>query len=239
MTTWTLGAVGLRSLTIGLVALGLTACGNTPERGQGWGAFHAAFEEQFDDRKAAQDTAPGGSAAAKQARAVQSALASAEGPLMFAVMDETKRSAVLGELGRNGPYHTWRTASMQTMVFRDGILTGTRGLGYDLLSSEVSQSSALIRSRRSGQSQRVYRHLSGENHEVPTVMSCVVSPEGSDTVTFVTGRTMSATQVKETCRAEGLKVTNRYWVTGSGKIVQSIQWISPEMGKIALQTVRD
>lgn len=215
------------------VAAGLAGCGNTPDKAQGWGALYAAFEENRAGREAKAQADAG-----VQPQAIQSALRSVKEPLVLAVLEETQRTALLAEFGRNGPYRTFRTSTQQTLTFRDGVLTGTRGLGYDLMSSDAAAATAMIRARRSGEVNRVYRHLSGENHEVPTTMRCTIEAEGAETVTVASGASHAATRMRETCRADALTVRNTYWVTGSGEIVQSIQWISPEVGKVALQTLR-
>ncbi|MFD0982108.1 YjbF family lipoprotein [Tropicimonas aquimaris] len=215
------------------VATGLAGCGNTPDKAQGWGALYTAFQENQAGREARAKADAGVSP-----QAIQGALRSVKEPLILAVLEESQRTALLAEFGRNGPYRTFRTSTQQTMTFRDGMLTGTRGLGYDLMSSDATAATAMIRARRSGEVNRVYRHLSGENHEVPTTMRCTIASEGADTVQVASGASFSATRMRETCRADDLTVRNTYWVTGSGDIVQSIQWISPQVGKVALQVLR-
>jgi hypothetical protein len=45
--------------------------------------------------------------------------------------------------------------------------------------------------------------------------------------------------MKEVCRNDEVKVSNLYWVTGSGAIPQSKQWISQQMGDLAVQVLRN
>ncbi|PRY23016.1 group 4 capsule polysaccharide lipoprotein GfcB/YjbF [Aliiruegeria haliotis] len=224
------------ALTFVAVAAG---CGNTPDKAKGWETLYEAYQDQQASRKSKGGSA-GGEAAQKQAQSIQKAIASSKVPLKLAVLEETQRTAVLIRFAQNGPYTTWRTSSRQTVTTRNGIVTGTRGLGYDLMSSDLGTASSMITGRRSGQANRVYRHLSGENHEVPMLMRCSYSPSGSDTVQLPTGRSYSATKMSERCENDdGLKIRNTYWVTSGGAIPQSIQWISPEVGKVALQTLKE
>lgn len=230
---------GYRAIGILLLAtLGLAGCGNTPDRGQGWKALQAAYDTNRA-RSGAAGSSSGSVMAQDQQQLAVRAMKSVQGPVMVALVAETQKTAVLGVLQDNGSYRTWRTASRQTLTFKQGVLTGTRGLGFDLMSSDADASIALIRGRRSGTVQRVYRHIDGLNREVPTRMTCTVASDGADTVALATGATFAATRMKERCRADGLKVTNTYWVTGSGSIPQSIQWVSPEVGKLVLQSLRN
>ncbi|MFV0359073.1 YjbF family lipoprotein [Tropicimonas sp.] len=219
------------------LALTLAACGNNPEKAQGWRGFAEAVNAERNSRQSKQRVADSAGAADQQAT-IRKALAANKGPMMLAVMETTQRPAVIGAFGRNGPYVTYRTASQQTLTFRDGVLTGTRGLGYELLSSEADGSIALIGGRREGTAQRVYWHLSGENHSVPTRMTCEISRAGNDPVVLADGRSVPTTRMTESCRADDLKIRNSYWVSDAGTVLQSIQWVSPEVGKIAFQTLR-
>ncbi|WP_068108524.1 YjbF family lipoprotein [Tropicimonas marinistellae] len=228
------------TLGFAVVALLLVSCGNAPDKAQGVRAFTAAFEGEQAKREVAQPNAQDArAAAASQQAAVARTVASIQGPVMVAVLDVNKATAVLKVFGRNRDYVTWTTADRQSLTFKRGVLTGTRGLGYDLLSSNADASINLITQRRAGEVQRVYRHIDGNNHEVPMVLTCTIGSDGADTVALGTGGKISTTRMKEICRAEGIKVSNIYWVTGSGEIPQSKQWISPQMGYLATQVLRN
>lgn len=229
-----LAAAGL----LAAAALVLAGCGNTPDRGQGLRSFQQALETRQARAPASTGDASAVMAQDNQQLALRS-MNAVKGPVMVALVADTQKMAVMGVLEQNGPYRTWRTASRQTLTFRQGVLTGTRGLGFDLMSSDADAAIALIRGRRAGEVTRVYRHIDGLNQEVPTSWQCRIAPEGADTVALPTGARIAATKVKEVCRTEGQKVTNTYWVTGSGSIPQSIQWVSPEVGKLVLQTLRN
>lgn len=235
-----LRCAGMRAMGL-IVVLGvLASCGNTPTTGQGLRAFTAAYQER-QARSAAEDPdAPSARAAAadKQA-AVSRTMSSVQGPLMVAVLDVNKATAVLTVIGQNGPYITWTTADRQSLTFKRGVLTGTRGLGYDLMSSDADAAIDLIVSRRPGTVQRVYRHIDGDNHEVPMTLSCKIAVDGSENVALGSGVNVATTRVKETCRNDETTVRNVYWVTGAGAIPQSKQWISEEMGYLATQVLRN
>ncbi|SFC65692.1 YjbF family lipoprotein [Tropicimonas isoalkanivorans] len=238
MMNQTLWRVGVRTVACVAMLGVLASCGNTPTRGQGW----RVFTEAYKSRQAEGGDRAGGGAAAvpgdKQA-AVARTIASVKGPLMVAVLDVNKTTAVLTTIGQNGPYVTWTTADNQSLIFKRGVLTGTRGLGYDLMSSDADAAINLITSRRPGTVQRVYRHIDGLNQEVPTTLSCTITVAGSDTVALSTGASYATTRMKEVCRNDEVKVSNLYWVTSSGAIPQSKQWISQQMGDLAVQVLRN
>ncbi len=220
---------------------GLSGCGNAPTKAQGLRALNAAYDEIRLRENTAVASVPigaGANVAPGTRQQVQLALKSIEGPVLVAVVVDEDQTAVLGFAGQNGPYRTWITGSRQTLVTRNGVLTGTRGLGFDLMSSEATAAMNLVTARRSGSVERIYRHIDGENHEVPTRMTCSIGPDGAETVTLLSGARISTTRMRETCVAPDLSVSNTYWVSGSGQIPQSRQWVSEQIGPVVLQVLR-
>jgi hypothetical protein len=149
MNNQSLRRAGMRAAACVSLLAALASCGNTPTEGQGWRVFSEAYRGRQAE---AGDRAGGGAAAVpgdKQA-AVARTIASVKGPLMVAVLDVNKTTAVLTTIGQNGPYITWTTADNQSLIFKRGVLTGTRGLGYDLMSSDADAAINLITARRPG-----------------------------------------------------------------------------------------
>ncbi len=224
---------GLGLLLVMVTAL--AACGNADDKAQGFDAFWQIGATSFQGKPRAQCPSD------PQVRAeIAGALAQVEGPVMVATAEDAGAVSLLGVPTANGRYRTWRTPSRQSLTLKDGVLTGTRGLGFDLLSSQADPSISMIRGRRSGSTPRVYNHITGDNRDVPTAVDCTISVAGPEKVVLVTGRTHATTRMEETCRGdEGLEVANTYWVAGSGQIVQSRQWVSPERGSLFLQVLRN
>ena len=218
-----------------LAAVALAGCGNDASRSEGFSAARSVAGSLF--RGGSQEESAPDPAAFAQT--VARALQLQEGPLMLVISGEEQQFSLLGEYGRNGGYRTWANNQRQALIFNGGILTGTRGLGNDLMSSQIGEVAPLIRGRRAGTAQRVYRHLDGENDEASLTLTCTVAPAGSVATTLASGATLSTVQVNETCRGAGLSVQNVYFVTGSGFIPQSRQWQGPVVGDVAIQVLRN
>lgn len=222
------------ALLISLVVL-LAACGSDRSQTEGGraalGAAKTIAAKMRAGRAPAQTPDPEQMAAA--------AKASFDGPLILAQIENTGLMTVLGEYGRNGSVRTYSTPNKQTLSFRDGVLIASRGLGFDLMSSDTGIAVALITGRRSGTSDRSYRYLDGEWRERPLPMTCTYQPGAARTLSFA-GTSYATVQVEETCQAKGqsLTVTNSYWVTGNGTIALSRQWIGPALGHVTVQLVR-
>ena len=129
---------------------------------------------------------------------------------------------------RNGPHVTWAAADESALVTRDGLLTATFGLGYDLLSADVSEARALIRSRRSGRATRVHRYLDGENQVVTRAFLCDLDTAGEGT---------EYRRIVEACQGADIAFENDYVLAADGRIVTSRQWVGPEIGRIRITRV--
>lgn len=165
------------------------------------------------------------------------ALAANPAPLILAGLESSGATQVMAMTGQNGDMRTYMTPNEQALIIRNGILTGTKGLGHDLSVAEANGTAALIRSRRSGQATRINRYLGGDGVERPLPMTCTVAVGEGKSFGFA-GRAWSATQVVESCEGGGVQMQNSYLVTASGQIPVSRQWISPRLGYVTIQTIR-
>ena len=231
-----LGTVAMLGL-----AFAVAACGNRAGVRDEFAAAQAVFTATRavvqGDRAAAQ---PGTSLLTQaQPEQVRAAIAPLTGPLKALIVLKKNESAVLLFEGRNGRHEHWVTPSGQTFTLMGGVLTGTRGLGYDLMSAEADGSADLIRRRTLGNTDKVMRFLDGSDDETPVALKCTVSPRGAETLTLLTGAVRHTTKMRETCISGRFTSNNFYWVDGRGTVVQSRQWAGAETGEIILQTLRE
>ena len=164
-------------------------------------------------------------------------LAAADQPVMLAEIPARRAAASLIVAGTNGSHVTWVSGDGISLTLQSGLLTASRGLGYDLMSADVSQSLLLLQGN-SGTAVRVHRYLDGENQITLRSFVCSASPAGAESVDLITRR-VSARIVAENCASSGESFTNRYWIAGSGHIIKSEQWVGPETGMIRLLRVVD
>ncbi|KGJ04788.1 Group 4 capsule polysaccharide lipoprotein gfcB, YjbF [Paracoccus halophilus] len=212
----TRGAIGAALLAM------LAACGNTGSEGSISGMFATALKQsaaRMRGEEAKVAPAPDPSAMAAEALRVN------PGPLILVGLERMGTTQVLAMTGQNAGQRTYMTKNEQALIMRDGMLVGTRGLGNDLSVAEMSGSSALIRSGRSGQARRVMRYWTGDGLERPLSLDCTIGP-GAKAGTIV-----------ESCQNGPLNIQNNYIVQG-GRVTVSRQWIGPNLGYVTIQELR-
>ena len=219
-----------RSIAALAACLALAACGNRSDQNQIFKTLSAGFLKKGDQQ--------GGSATPEQvAIAIQQSLQGTDLPLALAVMDKRNATAILTRIETNGAYGTWGTSDRRTIILRGGLVTGTRGLGNDVMSAEIDAVAALVSARKGGTATRVQRYLDGENHTVALVAECTVARGGAKHVKIGEINTR-VTEMTERCSAGQTQFENSYLVDPSGYAVQARQWLSPANGHISIQALR-
>ncbi|UYV37571.1 YjbF family lipoprotein [Rhodobacteraceae bacterium D3-12] len=220
----------LRAITV-LVALAVLAgCGNRTDQG-----VFLKTARGGGLKKAGQGSAP---SQEQLAAAIQGALTATDLPVALAVVEGRNATALLTRIETNGAYQTWGTPDRRTVTTRGGVVTATRGLGNDIMSSTVSDSLALISARKAGSATRIMRYLDGGNATVELVATCQYSKGGTQRISAGELKNVATTKITETCSAGERSFTNTYLVDGRGTPVQSRQWLNPVSGHILLQRLR-
>ncbi|MEY8830977.1 YjbF family lipoprotein [Sedimentitalea sp. XS_ASV28] len=136
-----------------------------------------------------------------------------------------------------GEIVVWRTDSNETVTVRGGVLIATRGLGGDLLSTEV-----LLAGSRPGPAEggaRTYRVFGENNRQTTLAMACEVTDMGPETIEIIEIR-HATRHLREQCQGSGGVITNEYWIDARrGLIRQSRQWAGPHVGYLRLRQVTD
>ncbi|MDU8914010.1 YjbF family lipoprotein [Aestuariicoccus sp. MJ-SS9] len=153
-------------------------------------------------------------------------------PLLLAEIDRLDTVATLIPRGENRGMITWQTGGQVALMFRDGVLVGTRGLGDDLMSADVSNTRAML----AGQAipefyPRFHSGLDGTFQTTFRTFQCQRIAAEPETITIF-GRPHATTRTDERCVSPGLDVTNSYWRDGSGLMWKSRQWISKNVGYV-------
>ncbi|MDV7271440.1 YjbF family lipoprotein [Thioclava sp. A2] len=164
-----------------------------------------------------------------------SALQSIEGPVLLAQFDNGA-TVIFAERGRNGEMRTYLSPDGRSLSLRGGMIAATRGFGRDVMSSDATQSAALVSARQGGTVPRVQYYLDGDGRERPYPMTCTITP--TEPVTQGTGdQSLTVTPVTELC--EPAQAQNSYMVNEAGQIIASRQWIGPRMGYLTITALRD
>lgn len=220
-----------------LAALALAGCSNRGGE-EGPTPLGVAWEAagQIASGLGGKDAPAPGPADTPEAMAAR-ALAANPAPLVLAHIGDGAGPQVLAEVGRNRTMRTYMNPARQALILRDGLLSGTRGFGNDLMVAEPGALAGLIRARQAGSGQRVMRYLSGDGVERPLPLTCTTRPGEAQAVALA-GRSWQARQVHESCAGHGVEFQNSYLVTADGQIPVSHQWIGPQLGHVTLQVIR-
>lgn len=134
----------------------------------------------------------------------------------------TGAQAVLGPVSRRGDVTVWTTRDGITLSLQEGMLIGTRGLGDDLMTADVTGLLALVRGRAGeGPVPHIRSRLDGEDRTVFRSYQCK-----RDAVT----RDADLRRVEVLCISPLDRFSNIYWLTDTGAMARSRQWISPRLG---------
>lgn len=172
--------------------------------------------------------------------AVSQALATTNGALALLRVDTNANVALLTEIERNGAYRTWAafgTAERRSITSRAGVVTATRGLGGDLMSSSQGQLLELVSKRRAGQATLVLRHIGGEGSTDETLVTCTVRPNATELYQQGTLR-QTVTRVTASCTTDMQQFDAYYLVTSAGRILEARQWLGPLLGMVTFQQLR-
>lgn len=132
-----------------------------------------------------------------------------------------------------GEITVWRTDDNITLAMRNGVLIATRGLGGDILSSEVSAADGVTGPAGSGE--RSYYIRTRDAKQQRLAMACDLEDLGPQTITIVE-RAHATRHLRETCLSTSQsgtvgRVVNEYWVDSRRPILwQSVQWGGPYIG---------
>lgn len=131
--------------------------------------------------------------------------------------------------GQNGNQTTWVSPGKISMTFENGILISTRGLGDDLMGSDIPGLRAAINAG-SGTITRTVSYLNSEDQIVTQSLTCTIRSVGAEEIALLTGpRTLN--RVNEACKGARLAFENAYWLDGA-TFVKTLQVVSASQGYI-------
>lgn len=218
-----------------MFALLLAACSSSDRSAEGQGvAFVRIVKDQVAQRRAA--AAPKANTAVLLTRAQ---LAGISDPLIRARVENTSQFTLLYVAQTNGASQVWLSPDNASVTMRSGLMTQTRGLGYDVYSVSAPQMLNLLEGRGTvGPGKRTHRMMDGSNSITPVPYDCVISDLGAKNL-VVLERKFNARHFREECANESVQFINDYWQDTSGVMRASRQWISPEFGYIFTERLID
>jgi hypothetical protein len=135
--------------------------------------------------------------------------------------------------GGAGQVTVWRTGDNVTLALRNGVLVATRGLGNDVLSSDVRTSPGQPGPASGGSHTQLIR--GGDEEALRMSLVCEISDKGPQTIEIVERR-HATRHVQQHCTGGGGAIVNDYWIDpGSNVVWQSRQWAGPGIGYLRLR----
>lgn len=220
-----------RSLApLGLLALGLLAgCGSQkdPVLSEAMGALAGMWR-----------TEP---ASKPQREVTRADIERADVAAVLARLESDTRGTVLYASADNGGQVTYVSPLLQQVTLKGVEVTGTRGLGTDLLSGWSSGNDPLVRPTPLGawpaQVDRVYEFPAESPQGRVERYRCTFERGGTSEMVILQVR-YSGVQMSESCTGSYGSFENLHFVDpATGTVWRSLQWIGPKMGHMDLQVL--
>lgn len=158
-----------------------------------------------------------------RAAATPEAVAKLKNDLLLVEVFDRDAAVTMVPSSEHGDYVTWVGNDGITITLKGGMIIETRGLGFDLMWSDIEEPLEKLSSGQlDGQATRVQAYLDGESQEVVRSFSCQY-------------KRATRESILETCFSTYARVTNQYWILKSGKIWRAKQWIGDENGTIQVE----
>ncbi len=155
--------------------------------------------------------------------------------LQVGVLSQGAGTQVVRQTVRDG-FETYVSADGASLTLDRGLLVASRGLGGDMMGSDIAQSQALIFARRAGQVNRFHTFIDGENRAERRAYVCDIAVRGARDVPFG-DVSVATTLMAEDCTSQTQQFLNLYWLDRSGRIVQSRQWAGDFSGVLTFRIV--
>lgn len=140
----------------------------------------------------------------------------------------------------NGGFVTYSSALQQQIVLRGAQITGTRGMGTDLLASWSEGPDPLARRTPPGS----WPHGVRRFYELPAIgpkgevvsFDCHFEPPAPAEMTILQLR-YQGVQIPEICDGPTGHFENLHFVDSSGSVWRSLQWVGPKMDLVDMQVL--
>ncbi|MEX5600606.1 YjbF family lipoprotein [Pseudophaeobacter sp. C1-32P7] len=140
-----------------------------------------------------------------------------------------------------GQVTVWLTEDAVTLAMRNGVLTATRGLRNDMLSSSalVRETGGAMGPVGGATGARRYEFAALDNRSQAFTLACTVLDLGPETIEIIE-LTYQTRHLQERCESgpdgESGVVVNDYWIDSrSGHLWQSRQWAGPTTGYLRIR----
>lgn len=137
--------------------------------------------------------------------------------LLSAKIPARSAEALLILVAVNQGVETWQTGDDVSISMRNGVVVGTRGLGSDVIASDVSQTLAALAGRQAGPYAVTRSYLTADNQIERVTATCTMA-----------GADAQGLRV-ESCKSPQGDYLSTYRLDASGRVAASSQWIGPQV----------
>lgn len=152
--------------------------------------------------------------------------------IQVTLVDRGTTSLLVKDAERQG-VSRWRTIDNTQIFTRDGIVVGTRGLSFDLMSADTGGAATAIRGQRPARIVRFHTYLDGDDRTRIQSYVCDIAPEGPQDIRISESLTLSGSLVREKCYNPQGDYENVYLVRG-GHVMATVQFISRGIGSLQI-----
>lgn len=205
--------------SVTLLVMMLAACGNDPVRDEAgpqvWQSMQAALVPG--------NRPPPVTGTALRATLTPDRMARLNRPVLLTEIPGRGAARMLNT-AQNGNVATWQSKDRIVVNLRDGVVISTRGFGADLMSAEVGATLTALK-KGGGPAKRLHAYLDGEDQTIWLEFTCQIARAAGGTL-------------RESCTGpDDIRFENRYRRNSRGEIVQSEQWLGPEIGTMRLERI--
>lgn len=209
-----------------LVLLALSACGNSSELETGETKVLKIIKDKMDS--------PSGATAYIDARKLVSReiLDGVGVPILFVEIDRGQ-NGTLSQYPGEGVGQTWLGVDGSTVTLDNGILKATRGMGDDLMGSEISLEINWSDLEEVPYERRL-AYLRLDNKTLINQYSCTLTDMNSMDTINLFDADFSVKHVQETCRGAAGSFVNDYFIDTEGLVRNSRQYHGEKIGYMTI-----
>jgi hypothetical protein len=209
-----------------LVLLALSACGNSPELETGETKVLKIIKDKMD--------APSGATAYIDARKLVSReiLDGVGVPILFVEIDRGQ-NGTLSQYPGEGIGQTWLAVDGSTVTLDNGLLKATRGMGDDLMGSDISHEINWSDFEDVSYERRM-AYLRFDNKMIIIEYSCTLTDMKNLETINLFDADFSVNHVRETCRGASGSFVNDYYIDTNGLMRNSRQYHGAKIGYMTI-----
>ena len=217
----------IRNLALALPLFALIACGNSIELEKGETKVIKLIQEKLER--------PAGPAAYIDARKLVSrAIIDGVGvPILFVEIDRGQNGTMTQYPGE-GVGQTWLGVDGSTVTLAGGMLKATRGVGDDLMGSEISRQ-INWKNPSDAPYTRKLAYLREDNQTRVDEYECSLTDTKKYETIEVFDAKFRVRRITETCRGDGSQFVNDYRIDASGLVRTSRQYHGEKIGYMTLE----